>query len=205
MGGKILLRYVLHAIHSRQCGWLHQRRKHGAPRRLRAQRSTVDHRGARPFTHHARPPWYAKPVGKHKILLRLRGKFLFCSRTCSSSAMTASPWPRSAIRRAVAAAVRTSTFSVLPARGGSRWMMIYVSMGSSCVTKSMPDTLRWFVARSGGVGARVLVRAVILSRERPMFGSRGTHACGRTSPATAVIFGPKYPAPTSISVYLARV
>ena len=56
MGGKILLRYVLHAIHSRQCGWLHQRRKHGAPRRLRAQRSTVDHRGARPFTHHARPP-----------------------------------------------------------------------------------------------------------------------------------------------------
>ena len=47
-----------------------------------------------------------------------------------------------AIRRVVVAAMRTSTFSVLPARGGSRWMVIYVFMGSSCVTKSMSDTLR---------------------------------------------------------------
>jgi len=41
-----------------------------------------------------------------------------------------------------AAAVRTSTFGVLPARGGSRWAMIYVSMGSPRATKSMSDTLR---------------------------------------------------------------
>ena len=141
-GGNLLLRYVLHAIHSRQCGSLHQRRKHGAPRCLRAQRSTVDHRGARPLAPHARPPWHSESVWKHKIFLRVRGKFLFCSRTCSSSAVTASPWPRSAIRRVVVAAMRTSTFSVLPARGGSRWMVIYVFMGSSCVTKSMSDTLR---------------------------------------------------------------
>ena len=90
-GGNPLLRYVLHAIHSRQCGSLHQRRKHGAPRCLRAQRSTVDHRGARPLAPHARPPWHSESVWKHKIFLRVSGKFLFCSRTCSSSAVTASP------------------------------------------------------------------------------------------------------------------
>ena len=66
-GGNPLLRYVLHAIHSRQCGSLHQRRKHGAPRCLRAQRSTVDHRGARPLAPHARPPWHSESVWKHKI------------------------------------------------------------------------------------------------------------------------------------------
>ena len=66
-GGNLLLRYVLHAIHSRQCGSLHQRRKHGAPRCLRAQRSTVDHRGARPLAPHARPPWHSESVWKHKI------------------------------------------------------------------------------------------------------------------------------------------
>ena len=66
-GENPLLRYVLHAIHSRQCGSLHQRRKHGAPRCLRAQRSTVDHRGARPLAPHARPPWHSESVWKHKI------------------------------------------------------------------------------------------------------------------------------------------
>ena len=90
-GGNLLLRYVLHAIRSRQCGSLHQRRKHGAPRCLRAQRSTVDHRGARPLAPHARPPWQSESVWKHKFFLRVSGKFLFCSRTCSSSAVTASP------------------------------------------------------------------------------------------------------------------
>ena len=48
--------------------WLaSKRRKHGAPRCLRAHRSTVDHRGARPLAPHARPPWHSESVWKHKI------------------------------------------------------------------------------------------------------------------------------------------